>query len=328
MSGVVVQIVTWNSAAVIDACLDGLRRQRGVSFELVVVDNASTDDTRERVRAAFSRGLGGKLVSSETNRGFCGGQNRALAESRAPWVLLLNPDAVLPPEFIAHLAGRLMAIDADVGTIAPLILLEDGRIDSSGLFLDRLRRVFDRGQGERPPSDWPEEDVFGCTGAVALHRRAMLDDVAEDGLVLDERLFAYYDDLDLSWRAQLQGWRCRLVPTLVATHGRGGKNALRATERGPGRAFEQRLALRNRLLVLVKCERAIDLLRALPFWLPYEAGRLAYVLLRAPASLPGYLDALRLLPSVWRSRRWIHARARPARWIAAPFHPWRARGLP
>jgi GT2 family glycosyltransferase len=325
---VVVQIVTWNSAAVIDACLASLQAQDVPAFELIVVDNASSDDTRQRVRAAFARGLPGRLIESSRNEGFCGGQNRAFAASCAPWVLFLNPDATLPADFLARVADHVATLDQDVGTIAPLILLADGRIDSSGLFLDRLRRVYDRGQGERPLATLREEDVFGCTGAVALHRRTMLEDVAEDGKPLDERLFAYYDDLDLSWRAQLQGWRCRFIPALVATHGRAGKNALRATERGPGRAFEQRLALRNRLLVLAKCERAIDLLRALPLWLPYETGRFAYALLRAPASLPGYLDALRLLPSVWRSRRWLYARARPARLIAAPFHPWRARGLP
>lgn len=325
---IVVQVVTWNSAAVIDACLASLEAQDTRAFELVVVDNASEDDTRERVRAALSRGVPGRLVESSLNEGFCGGQNRALATSDAPWVLFLNPDATLPSDFLARLRDRLATLDADVGTIAPLILLSDGRVDSSGLFLDRLRRVYDRGQGEAPPPTLREEDVFGCTGAVALHRRAMLDDVAEDGKALDERLFAYYDDLDLAWRAQLQGWRCLFVPSLVATHGRGGKNALRATERGPGRAFEQRLALRNRLLVLAKCERAIDLLRSFPLWLPYEAGRFIYALLRAPASLPGYVDAVRLLPSVLRSRRRLYARARPARLLAAPFFPARARGLP
>lgn len=320
-----IQLVTWNSANVVDACLAGLRAQDCRRFELVVVDNASADDTRERVRAALAAGLPGRLVENARNEGFCGGHNRALAASRAPWVLLLNPDAELPRDFVSRFLARAATLPAEVGSVAPLILLPDGRIDSTGLFLDRFRRVFDRGQGERPAPDLGEEDVLGCTGAVVFHRRAMLEDVAEEGQALDERLFAYYDDLDLAWRAQLRGWRCLLVPALVAVHGRSGKNALRPSEGRRGRAFEQRLALRNRLLVLAKCERRRDLLAALPWLLPYELARFGYAALTAPASLGGYLDALRLLPSFWRSRRRLHARARPERLLAQPFFPWRAR---
>jgi GT2 family glycosyltransferase len=320
-----IQIVTWNSGAVIDACLASLAAQTDRGFEVIVVDNASADDTASRVAAAFATGLPGQLLRAERNIGFCGGQNLAFARGSAPWVLFLNPDTTLPPDFVARAREVCASLDPEVGTVAPLILLPDGNVDSSGLFLDRQRRVFDRGQG-RPPAPSPQpEDVFACTGAAALHRRAMLLDVAEDGRPLDERLFAYYDDLDLSWRAQLRGWRCRLVPELVVTHARAGRNAVRASEGRRGRGLEQRLALRNRLLVLLKCERGRDALAALPRLLPYELARVAYVALRAPHALLGYLDALRLAPSFWRSRALLHGRARPARLLAAPFFPHSAR---
>jgi len=323
-----IQIVTWNSGEVIAPCLASLAAQRDRRFELVVMDNASADDTRERVRAAFDAGLPGELVAADRNLGFCGGHNRALAHGGAPFVLVLNPDTELPPDFVARFAALVPGLAREVGTIAPLILLPDGRIDSSGLFLDRFRRVFDRGQGARPDPGAAPEDVFGCTGAVAIHRRAMLADVAEPSGVFDERLFAYYDDLDLSWRAQLRGWRCLHVPELVAVHARAGKNAVRATEGRRGGGREQRLALRNRLLVLLKCERGRDALAALPRLVPYELARFAYVVLRAPAALPGYLDALRLAPSLWRSRRALQRRARPERLLAARFFPHAARDLP
>lgn len=318
------QIVTWNHADEIEACLDSLRAQTERDFETVVVDNASGDASAARAEAALARGLAGRVEREATNRGFCGGHNRALALSRAPWVMLLNPDATLPPDFVARFTELAATMPADVGTVAPLILRPDGTIDSSGLFLDAFRRVYDRGQGERPSAAAQEEDVFGCTGAVAIHRRAMLEDVAEEGLALDERLFAYYDDLDLAWRAQLRGWRCRFVPSLVAHHAREGRNAVRSGERR-GRAHEQRLAVRNRLLVLLKCERARDALAALPRLVPYELARLAYVALRAPASLPAYLDALRAAPSILRSRRFVHGRARPERLLASSFFPHRRR---
>ena len=320
-----IQIVTWNSEDVIGECLASLAAQSVRDFELVIVDNASQDATVARIEAALARGLAATLVRAERNTGFCGGHNLALGRSRAPWVLLLNPDTTLGADFVKRAIETSQRIDADVGTVAPLILREDGRIDSTGLFLDRLRRVFDRGQGRSPELYAREEDVFGCTGAAALHRRAMLLDVAEGGRPLDERLFAYYDDLDLSWRAQLRGWRCRYVPSLVVRHARAGRNAVRAEAGRSPRALEQRLAVRNRLLVLLKCERLRDALAALPWLVPYEAARLVYVVLRAPRSLPGYADAVRLAPSFWRSRRIVEQRARPARLLAAPFFPHVAR---
>jgi GT2 family glycosyltransferase len=232
---------------------------------------------------------------------------------------------VLPPNFIARACTSIARLSDDVGTLAPLILLPDGNVDSSGLFLDRLRRVFDRGQGRPPARDLQEEDVMGCTGAAAFHRRAMLLDVAENGQVLDERLFAFYDDLDLSWRAQLRGWRCRFVPSLALTHRRAGRNAVRPTLARRGRARDQRITLRNRLLVLLKCERGRDALAALPRLVPYELARLVYVAIWAPAALLGYVDALRLAPSIWRSRRFVHGRARAARLLAASYFPYQAR---
>lgn len=320
-----IQIVTWNSEKVIDDCLASLDAQHTRGFEVLVVDNASGDATAARVEAALARGLPGALLRCDRNTGFCGGQNLALARSRAPWVLLLNPDARLPADFVMRALDTVARLDSDIGTVAPLILQQPGRVDSTGLFLDRLRRVFDRGQGRASERYSQEEDVFGCTGAAALHRRAMLLDVAEEGRSFDERLFAYYDDLDLSWRAQLRGWRCRYVPSLVVFHSRAGRNTLRNEGGRRGRALEQRLGVRNRLLVLLKCERFRDALAALPWLIPYEVARLGYLALRAPRALPGYLDAIRLAPAFWRSRRMVRERARPARLLAAPFFPYAER---
>lgn len=320
-----IQIVTWNSAEVIEDCLASLLAQSSRSFELIVVDNASEDGTVVHVERAIAQGLPLQLVRSAGNAGFCGGQNLALAQTRAPWVLFLNPDTTLPPDFVARACECISQLSDDVGTLAPLILLPDGNIDSSGLFLDRLRRVFDRGQGRPPARDLQEEDIMGCTGAAAFHRRAMLLDVAENGQVLDERLFAFYDDLDLSWRAQLRGWRCRFVPALSLTHRRAGRNAVRQTLGRRGRARDQRLTLRNRLLVLLKCERGRDAVAALPWLLPYELARLVYVAIRAPRALLGYVDAARLAPSIWRSRRLVHSRSRPARLREQPFFPYQTR---
>jgi len=308
-----IQIVTWNSAAPIGACLASLAAQDRQDFELLVVDNASADGCADVVEGWLARGLRGKLVREAQNLGFCGGQNRALGLGTGEWVLFLNPDAELPPDFVRRALEKLAALPPQVGSAVPRILLPDGRIDSTGLTLDRYRRVRDRGQGQ--PSDGAyleEEDILGGTGAIVFHRRAMLQDVAVDGAALDENLFAYYDDLDLALRAKLRGWRCRYLPSLVAVHHRAARNSLRGMPRRRTRGSEQALTVRNRLLVMAKCERLRDLLRDLPWLLAFELARLVFLTVKAPGALRGYTGAASGLRAALRDRRTILSAGRRA----------------
>lgn len=319
-----IQIVTWNSAAVLGPCLESLSRQTCRTFEVVVVDNASTDGSAD-VAAAWSQRLPCLRVTVETeNRGFCGGQNRAYALSSGALVLFLNPDTILPPTFVERALAVAAAADPRVGSFAACLFLPDGRVDSTGLEMDRFRRAYDRHRGA-PAEAAASADrrVFGCTGAAALHRRAMLDDVRLPEGPLDEQLFAYYDDLDLSWRARLRGWRCEYVPDFVAVHQRAGRNAIRRFAGRAGRSRDRALSVRNRLLVMIKCERAGDALLALPWLVPFELARAGYLAVAAPQLLGAYVEVLRGVRTAWRKRRALHA-ATPAP-LAMPALPWRVR---
>lgn len=318
-----VQIVTWNSAAVIDACLASLAAQDERAFEVVVVDNASADASAALVEAWCDRVPSLTLVREPVNRGFCGGQNRALARATAPWILFLNPDAVLPPDFVRRAAACVERLPSRTGAVAPCILLPDGSVDSTGLEMDRFRRAYDRDrQGPASRRAQAPASVFACTGAVALLRRRMLDDVSVGGAVLDEDLFAYYDDLDLGWRAMLRGWACVYEPTLVAWHGRAARNAIRQLPGRPTRGRDRLLSVRNRLLVMVRCDRPLDVLVALPWLVPFEALRFGYLACTAPSLLRAYVEAVRLLPAAWRARRVIHEG--PSHVMLPPL-PWRVR---
>ncbi len=320
-----IQIVAWNSVAVIDSCLESVFHQTSPELEVIVVDNASTDGSADRVAAWLARGLRGHLLRQPVNRGFCGGQNRALAVSSGDWVLFLNPDATLPADFVARALTVVDTMAPEVGSVAPLILRPDGSVDSTGLILDRFRRVYDRGRGESSATRWAAEgDVLGSTGAVALHRRAMLDDIAIGGEALDELLFAYCDDLDVAWRARLRGWRCRYIPSLVAAHRRAACNALRGLRQRQTRGSAQALTVRNRFLVVAKCERLRDLLVAMPWLVPFELARLAFLVLRAPAALRGYPQAVAALPRALRARKHVQNNAKKnARGrIPAAMTPW------
>jgi GT2 family glycosyltransferase len=318
-----VQIVTWNSAGVIDACVAALAAQDSRAFEVVVVDNASVDGCADRVEAWRDRLPALTLKRERDNHGFCGGQNLAIAASKAPWILFLNPDAVLPNDFIGRSIEVTAALSRDVGSVAPCILLPDGAIDSTGLAMDRFRRAYDRDRSGAPErQSLASTDVLGCTGAVALLRRAMLDDVAVDGQVLDERIFAYYDDLDLAWRAALRGWRCRYEPSLTAVHHRAGRNAIRALAGRPTRVRDQVLSVRNRLLVIARCDRPFDVVPALLWLVPFEVLRMVYLGVRAPRVLRAYVEVLAELPAALSARQQIHGRLSGP---PLPSLPWKVR---
>jgi GT2 family glycosyltransferase len=312
-----IQLVTYNSAPVMDAALESLLAQTSRAFEVIVVDNASVDDSAERAAAWFARGLRGRLVRSPENTGFCGGNNQAFREGTGEWVLLFNPDAVLPPDFVERALALADAQPADVGTIAPLILLNDGMVDSTGLFMDRFRRLKDRGHGESPEAYGVEEDVPAATGAIVFHRRSMLLDIAQDdevpGMPFDERvLWMYYDDWDVGIRARRRGWRVRYLPSLVARHGRAGRSALRQRRKRKRNRWEQTMMVRNRYLQMAKTDPVLEVVRCLPWLVPFEIARFGYLLLTAPGALRGYGQAIAALPRALRVRR----RVGVARWGA------------
>jgi GT2 family glycosyltransferase len=189
--------------------------------------------------------------------------------------------------------------------------------------MDRFRRAYDRdGGASGDRRTLASTDVLGCTGAVALLRRAMLDDVAVDGQVLDEQIFAYYDDLDLAWRAVLRGWACRYEPRLTATHHRMARNAIRGLANRPTRLRDQLLSVRNRLLVMARCDRPGDFVRALPWLLPFELARVVYLAIKAPRVLRAYVEAAQALPAAFGARARIHGRVVSP---ALPPLPWKVR---
>jgi len=218
-----VLITTFNSAQFIERCLDSAERQSYRPLEIIVVDNASTDGTRELLA---KRGAGIKVVYNDSNIGFAAAQNQAARSAKGSWLLSLNPDVVLSSNFIKE-AVSLAELNPKIGSVCGKLLrwnpgsgLEFTKvIDSTGIyFLPNLRHL-DRGAGEADRGQFEgAQYVFGATGAVALYRRSMVEDVSVGAEFFDEQFFAYREDADLAWRAQLMGWRCLYTPRAVAWH--------------------------------------------------------------------------------------------------------------
>lgn len=298
-----VVIVNWNHGRDLPNCLEALRQQE-TSLQIVVVDNASRDGSAEWVEQNAPEV---RLLRLIANEGFARAFNLGAAQSNSRWVASINPDLKPRTGFFPALL-RAAEKDERIGVVAPKLLRADDpeKLDSTGLFLNHWRRPYDRGQ--MCPDDGfydRQMEVFGACGAAALFRRAMLEDIAVNGEFFDEDFFAYYEDADLAWRAQLRGWRAVYAPQAVAEHVRGWGDTLRKNRHPDSNG--PRLALRNRYLMPVKNDSWGYFLKDLPGMGLGELPRLVYMLLRCPGALLGLLDFWRLLPAMLRKRQYIRA---------------------
>ncbi len=316
-----VVLVTWNSARYLRRCLEGIGQQTHRNIELIAIDNASADDS-----VALLQPHATTLVRNPDNRGFSAAVNQGIGLARGEFVLVVNPDCYLLPEY----AERLVAVfsSPDVGSATGLLIRARGteiepteEIDSMGIRMTRTGRHLDIGQGERwasgvglpgsiapatPPGRLKPDagatapfEVFGVSGAAAMFRTSFLRDVAIDGEVLDEDFFAYREDADLAWRGRLFGWRSFCDPGAVAYHVRRVTPEVRRELP----ADVNMHSVKNRFLLRLKNQGAYLALRNLPFELARDLVVLVATLTVERTSLPAF-------PWLWRNRKRVLAKRR------------------
>lgn len=324
-----VSIVTWNSAAEIGQCLEGLRQQSFRNFRVGILDNASADRTLRTIR--HQSNLVSVLVTSPENLGYSGGHNRLLARVHSDYVLFLNPDVRLAPDFLEK-AHAALEHHPECGSLAPRLLRMAGAeeafaplrfLDSAGMFWTRSQRHFDRGSGEPDDERYRRaEYVFGPSGAAAVYRRACLEDVAFGKEVWDEDFFAYREDADLAWRAAWRGWKCLYAPEATAWHVR--KVLPRGRNRYP--AEVNRHSVKNRFLLRLKNLPVSTFLRFSPWILARDLCVIGGVFLKEVRSIPAFWQVLRLIPRFRVKRRHVMANRKAgaadlARWFTRTSRP-------
>jgi len=299
-------IVNWNHQSFLQTCLDSIFAQGFKPLNVVVVDNASLDGSPDWIVMNYPQV---RLISFGENRGFSFAFNQGVRATVDPFILSLNPDVVLQPECLVQMV-RVMIEQERIGVVAPKLLQADNPslIDSTGLFINRSRCPYDRGQGEVDHGQYDHTtEIFGACGAAALYRRAMLEDLAFANEYFDEDFFAYYEDADLAWRAQLSGWRAVYEPLAIGIHVRGWGDSLRKQrKRNP---MGPRLAFRNRYLMSLKNDRLSNFLGDLPFLLASELPKLLYAALTMPSVILGALDFVALSGTIMRKRRRLWQKA-------------------
>jgi GT2 family glycosyltransferase len=301
-----VVIVNFNAGPLLARCLSSLEQQRWRDFEVIVVDNASRDDSLP----AAARLPWVQIIRSKTNLGFAAGQNLGMQAARGRYLMPLNFDIQLLPDTIWHMVCAMERYPR-VGTVSGKLLRmsldgqKSSEIDNAGLLLSRRRMPKHRGGGEHDHGQYDQQAlVFGAMGALALYRREMLDEIAIDGKYFDESFFTWYEDIDLDWRGRLQGWDCLYVPEAVAYHvGDPQKNHLTA--------FAARHTIRNRWQMILADDCAHCMLRDARHLLVEELALLRHVIRhrRLGAYLLALGDLIVRLPEVLAKRKRVRSKA-------------------
>jgi len=234
-----VVILNWNGREVVERCLQSLEGQTYQPLEIIVVDNASTDDSVKLVREKF---LNVKLILNERNLGFGGGNNVGIRASQGKYIMMLNNDTRLDPKCIEELKGSLEK-EERYGACASKILLEyeDNLIDAAGIVVCPDGLSIGRGRLEKGDQYDEETEVFFASDCACLYRREMLEEIG----LYDEDFFAYADETDMGWRAQLARWKCIYNPKAVVYH-------FHSASAGTYSPFKAYLVERNRIWVAIK----------------------------------------------------------------------------
>lgn len=296
-------IPTWNGRHHLEACLDSLRQQQFSDFEIIVVDNSSTDETQSFLREYYPEV---SLVELEENRGFTGACNAGYAAAEGKIIALLNNDTEADPGWLAAII-EAFETHPEVGIVASKILLFDRRdhFHAAGDFyrIDGIpgnRGVWrqDRGQYDQ------EEPVFSACGAASAYRRSLIECIG----FLDESFYFSCEDIDISWRAHLAGWQVLYVPSAIVYHKLKATGGNTTSSYYDGRNFLY-LIWKNYPTSLLRLHwPAILRAQILIAWRAIRSWRGAAARARLRGQIAGLLGIFRMLPQ----RRLVQANRRVA----------------
>lgn len=316
-------IINYNTKHLLKGCIDAILAQTYDNLEVIFIDNNSHDGSVELVQELYGKNPKIRIVDNPDNKGYSGAGNQGIGLAHGKYVVITNPDILYEPDYFEHAIAKMESdpkIAALIGKIKKYDFANHQKtnlIDTVGLFVYKNRRVIDNGQGLEDKGQFEQEkEIFGVSGACPLYRREALEDVKILGEYLDHDFFMYKEDIDLSWRFQLFGWKCWYYPRALAYHGRGTgvaqrfNNAQLLQERGKMAAFTKKLSYRNQRLMQVKNELAGN------FWSDFfsiigkEIAVLGYITFKEPYLWKSVWQFFRFLPKALRKRREIMRRKR------------------
>jgi len=265
---VVVIVAAYNCGKFIRGCLESVLAQDYLNLEIVVVDNNSQDDTLDIIKE-----FDVMIIKNDKNHGVCFARNQAIKNTSSEYVMTVDSDVVLKPDYISKIIDNAENSPFNTGMWggAVLSMREPERIDSLGIVLTKFYRFYDYGAGKLYSSFKPSPSrVIGPCACAAVYKRTMLEDIAVDDEYFDSRLHYLVEDFDVAIRAQNRGYGFEYVPEAVGYHYRGGSNI--------DSKYAQYLSFRNRYFLILKYfkfKNAAYLILSLLF---YDFPRLIFLL--------------------------------------------------
>lgn len=264
MPKITIIIPNYNGISFLHACLHSIESQSYTDFCTILVDNGSTDSSISYVNQHFPHV---KCISLEKNHGFAYAVNVGIRDADTPFVLLLNSDTVLHPDFL-HYMIQEMERSNQIFSVASKMLRADSpqEIDSAGDFYTIMGYAFCRGQGRNTSLYEHSGEIFTACAGAALYRRSVFEQIG----YFDNRFFAYLEDVDIGYRARLFGWKNVFCPKATVLHVGGGTS-------GHGYSpFKVYHSARNNLFLLKKNMLPLQLIINAPFLLAGSALKYAY----------------------------------------------------
>jgi len=320
-----INLLLFNGKKYIKDCLNSVLAQTYPNIEILVIDNASTDGSVKCLNShirRFALNSQIRIINNKRNFGFAEAHNQGIRDSKGKYILCLNQDVILDKDYITE-AVKILEKNPKIAAVQGKLLRLDRNlkptniIDSTGLVMLKNRRIISRGQGKVDGEEYKRpEEIFGVDGAAPVYRREALEDVKVDNEVFDGDFFAYKEDVDLSWRLRLYGWKAWYCPEAIAWHARTSGESAATTfrqiikERRKISKFSKYVSFKNQRLMQAKNELPWLYIKHLPWFLPKEIGSWIYVLLFEHYTWRAIKDLFRQLPSALKKRKIIMARKR------------------
>lgn len=242
-------IPNWNGEKFLKRCLESLNKQTLHDFEVILVDDGSSDNSAAFTRKNFPEV---KILESKKNSGFAAAANRGIKASRGKLIALLNNDTEVEKDWLLEIKKAAEKND-DAGFFSSKMLDFSNRniIDSCGIGVTWSGRSYNIGMGEKDSDKYSQDNhVFGACAGAAVYRKELLDQIG----LFDEDFYMYVEDVDLSYRAQITGYKCVFVAKAKVYHLGSGSSG------GKGSPLAFKMCMRNRWFFMYKNYPATKLL--------------------------------------------------------------------
>lgn len=308
---VTINVLTWNGSEYLPWLLKSLKEQTFKNWKLLVLDNASVDNSLAIVHEHCPEA---KVIRQKNNVGFARGNNLLINWSDTDYIFAMNQDVILDKDFlkknidflekneeVASSGGKILYWDFHKGT-------KTKTIDSFGLKIDRKRQVVDRYQGQKD-FDIKDMEVFGLSAAAVVYRKKALQEIAvahgDHFEYFDEAFFAYKEDVDLAWRLRILGWQHWILGDTRAYHHRTLSTHKNLRDKRKYHAFANKLSYRNHLMMIYKNSFYKNLVR--DFWQIkwYEFKKFLYLALFERNTLKGFGEYFKSLPELSKKRSYL-----------------------